>query len=390
MQSNTCPAFTDKATSVRYFLGIFATVLENKTVTEICVNRPGQVYVEQSGEWRAYDDPAVTYEALQSLAVAVAKYCDNDFSKNRPILSATLPDGERLQAVHDPACTDGTISITIRKPSKNVMTIDNYVDSGFFKYVKKVESGLTDIERELTGLHGSHSYAEFLRLAVRSGLNIVIAGETGSGKTTFMKALMQEIPARQRIITIEDVPELDLPNHDNHVHLFYTSEAGAGSGQAVASSATLLKSCLRMKPDRILLAELRGAETFDFINVCASGHGGSITSCHAGSAELTFERLAMMVMSNEQGRTLPYEVIRKLLYLVVDVVVHVTNSHDGNGRHITEVWYSPELKRETKAEVSVLDALSSSLLATSSKIDEIHDVVHGSALVLMHQEAANG
>lgn len=160
-----------------------------------------------------------------------------------------------------------------------------------------------------------------------------------------MKALMQEIPFDQRLITIEDVPELFLPDHPNHVHLFYPSEAKEEENAPV-TAATLLRSCLRMKPTRILLAELRGGETYDFINVAASGHGGSITSCHAGSCELTFERLALMVLQNRQGRQLPYEIIRRLLYLVVDVVVHVHNGvHDGTGRHISEVWYDPNTKR---------------------------------------------
>jgi len=186
-----------------------------------------------------------------------------------------------------------------------------------------------------------------------------------------MKALMQEIPREQRIITIEDVPELFLPNHPNHVHLFYPSEAGAGSGAAVVTSAALLRSCLRMKPDRILLAELRGAETFDFINVCASGHGGSITSCHAGSAELTFERLALMVMENEKGRQLPHEVIQKLLYLVVDVVLHVHNSGGAIGRHITELWYNPAKKREQKADDGISAAIKQMAHANERMVNEL-------------------
>lgn len=384
------PAFASPDASVNLLLSMFNVPLNDDTVTEICVNRPGQVYVEAGGEWRAYDDAAVTYDALSSLCVAVAKYCENDFSRNVPILSATLPGGQRLQAVHDPACSAGTISITIRKPSNGVMTLADYSESGFFKHVRKVSQDLTQTERKLIELKDSGDYAEFLRMAVSSAQNIVIAGETGSGKTTFMKALMQEIPKRQRIITIEDVPELSLPNHDNHVHLFYSSEAGAGNGKAVSTSASLLKSCLRMKPDRILLAELRGAETFDFINVCASGHGGSITSCHAGSAELTFERLAMMVMSNEQGRTLPYEVIKQLLYLVVDVVVHVTNSHDGNGRHITELWYEPQRKRSTHGGDNPLSALVTALNPTIKRVEEIHDVVHTSALLMAQENHHDG
>jgi type IV secretion system protein VirB11 len=158
-----------------------------------------------------------------------------------------------------------------------------------------------------------------------------------------MKGLMQHVPLHERIITIEDVPELFLPNHKNHVHLFYPSEA---TNDSPVNAQKLLKCTLRMKPDRIMLAELRGGETFDFINIAASGHGGSITSCHAGSCELTFERLALMVLQNEQGRELPFEVIRRLLYLVVDVVVHIRNDTSGEyGRHITEIYYDPGKKR---------------------------------------------
>jgi len=351
--------------SLRYLLRPFEEVLAEPEVTEICVNRPGEMFVETAGVWRCSEKPELTFEALQSLGVAVAAYSSNDLSETRPVLSAVLPDRERIQVVIPPACEAGTISVTIRKPSHQVRTLAEYEAQGFFNQIRPANDGLTETERQLLTLKEQGNYIGFLRQAVAVGLNVVIAGETGSGKTTFMKALMQEIPREQRIITIEDVPELFLPNHPNHVHLFYPSEAGAGSGAAVVTSAALLRSCLRMKPDRILLAELRGAETFDFINVCASGHGGSITSCHAGSAELTFERLALMVMENEKGRQLPHEVIQKLLYLVVDVVLHVHNSGGPIGRHITELWYNPARKREHKAD--------NGLMAVMHRMADSHD-----------------
>lgn len=213
---------------------------------------------------------------------------------------------------------------------------------GLFKHIKPVSTGLTSAERELLELRSTGDTLGFLRRAVQLDKVIVVAGETGSGKTTFMKALMQEIPRNQRLITIEDTPELFLPDHPNHVHLFYKSEANEEDG-AIVTPASLLKSCLRMKPTRILLAELRSGETYDFLNVAASGHRGSITSVHAGSCDLAFERLALMVLQNRQGRQLPYPVIRRLLHLVVDVVVHITNDTDegGFGRNITELWYDP-------------------------------------------------
>ena len=335
----------DRATSVNYHLEFAKVWLEDSDVTEICVNRPFEVFCERQNVWERHDRPDLTQDHLLSLATATAKFTSNDISENQPILSAVMPGGERVQIVLPPACEQGTVSITIRKPSFRVRTLNDYEKQGFFKYINPLTTDLTEQERELLKLKNEGNFIEFLRRSVQLEKVIVVAGETGSGKTTFMKALMQEIPRDQRIITIEDVPELFLPNHPNHVHLFYPSEAKE-EDNAPVTAAALLKSCLRMKPSRILLAEVRSGETFDFINIAASGHGGSITSCHAGSCALTFERLALMVLQNRQGRTLPYSVIRRLLYLVVDVVVHVHNDFSGGaGRHITELWYDPMKKR---------------------------------------------
>lgn len=340
----------DRGTSINHLIAPLRPWFDDPQITEICVNRPGEVFVERQSKWERHEVPALDYDVLISLGTAVASFSDNDFSESQPILSAVLPDGERVQFVMPSACEHRTVSITIRKPSFAIRTLEEYAEQGFFKAVKPVVSPLTDDlnsgEKELLALAAQGDYVAFMRRAVRLKKVIVVAGETGSGKTTFMKALMQAIPFDERLITIEDVPELFLPNHLNHVHLFYPSEVKAGSGVPV-TSASLLRSCLRMKPTRILLAELRGAETFDFINVCSSGHDGSITSCHAGSAALTFARLALMILQNEQGRCLPYDVIRKLLYMTVDIVVHVTNDIDGGlGRHVTELWYDPRKKRE--------------------------------------------
>ena len=332
-------------TSVWALFAPLSPWLSRTDITEIAVNRPGELWFEAQNQWQSVAVPALTFAHLDSMAVAVASFTENNIDATTPILSAVLPDGERVQFVRPPACEANTLSLTIRKPGKTVRTLGDYQADGYFRHIHPLNSALSPTDQQLLDLNAQGDLQAFFELAVLLEKNIVIAGGTGSGKTTFMKALMECIPRHQRIITIEDVPELFLPHHPNRVHLFYPSEAQPSDP---VTSAKLLKSCLRMKPDRIMLAELRGAETFDFINVNASGHGGSITSCHAGSCAMAFERLAMMAMENPRGQALPYEVLMRLLHQTIDIVVHVTNdvhSEARLGRHITEIEFNPQKKR---------------------------------------------
>lgn len=336
----------DRAASVLDRMKPIRPYMDDPEVTEVVINRPGEVWCERRSVWERHDVPALTYDHCYAFATAVAKFANRDISDSRPIMSAVLPGQERVQFVIAPAAEHGTISITIRKPTLVQRTLEDYEQQGFFKHIRPLNKGLTPDEKKLLDLKESGDILGFLLRAVELEKNIVVAGETGSGKTTLMKAMTGAINTGHRIVTIEDVPELFLPNHPNHVHLFYPSEASEEAG-SIVTATSLLKSCLRMKPTRILLAELRGAETYDFVNACASGHGGSITSLHAGSCAMAFERMALMILQNRQGRSLPYEVIRRLLYQVVDIVIHVHNdlNHPEIGRHITEVWYDPEQKR---------------------------------------------
>jgi type IV secretion system protein VirB11 len=330
----------DRATTVISLLRPFLPYMHDDGVNEICVNRPGEIWTEGRGIWQRHE-AELTLEHMRSLATAVARYANNDVSQSRPILSAVLAGNERVQFVLEPACETGTVSMTIRKPSKMLRTFEQYRAEGFFDGIKPVEQGITGQDSELRRELQAGNIEAFLKKAVRFNKTIIIAGATGSGKTTFMKSLMQEIPQDERLITIEDVPELFLPSHPNHVHLFYPSEAKEAD-KAPVTAAVLLRSCLRMKPTRILLAELRGGETFDFLNVCLSGHGGSITSIHAGNCAQTFDRLGLMVLQNQEGRTLPYQVIGRLIGDVVDIVVHVHS--DGQMRDISEIWFEPDRK----------------------------------------------
>ncbi len=336
-----------QASSVQFHLEPLQPWMNTPSITEICVNRPGEVFCEQAGRWTRHIVPALTLPHLHALAIAVAQFSAHDLSETRPLLCATLPDGERMQIVLPPACESKTVSLTIRKPSVVRNTFAEYEKAGFFSHISSITRPLplSEEERLLLGLYAARRYADFLKSAITFQKVIVVAGETGSGKTTWMKTLIEEVPRYERLITIEDVPELSLPNHPNHVHLFYPSEAKEEEN-AFVTPAALLRSCLRMKPTRILLAELRGGEAFDFIQIAASGHGGSITSCHAGSVELAFARLVLMILQNRQGRALPHAVIQRLLYQVIDVVIHMHNDpYTSKGRYITDIWYDPMRKR---------------------------------------------
>src|SRR5262249_846120 len=166
---------------------------------------------------------------------------------------------------------------------------------------RRADAGPQEIETRLRHLLTVGEFAEFMRLAVHSRKNILVSGPTGSGKTTWTKALIREIPAEERLITIEYAQELVLDRHANHVRLFYSKD---GSGRARVTPKQLLESCLRMKPDRILLAELRAEEAFDYLRNVSSGHPGSITSVHASSAELAFEQLVLLIKQSTGGREL--------------------------------------------------------------------------------------
>ena len=183
-----------------------------------------------------------------------------------------------------------------------------------------------------------------MRLAVVSRKNIVVSGPTGSGKTTWTKALIREIPGDERLITIEDARELILDSHPNHVRLFYSKD---DQGLSRVTPKQLLEACLRMKPDRILLAELRSEGAFDYLRNVNSGHPGSITSVHAASAELAFEQLMLLVKQSSAGRELPRADIKALLYLLVDIVIQF--GLERHERYVKEIWYDPERKRRFAA-----------------------------------------
>lgn len=331
------------ATSVTEFLRPLRQHLDAEGVQEVCVNRPGELFIEAADGWRRIAAPDMTLERCLSLATAVATYGDQQINQERPLLSATLPSGERVQFAIPPAVSRGTVSITLRKPATVLKTLEDFERDGLFERTISATPGRGDIqpfEVELLRLKDARRYKDFLRLAVRERQTMAISGRTGSGKTTFMRGLVEEVPRHERLITIQDAAELTLPNHPNAVHLFYSKGA---QGTARVGPKSLLEACLRMKPDRLFLAEVRGDECFHFVRLAASGHPGSVTSVHAGSCALAFEQMAMMIRESGAGGGLSMSEIRRLLGIVVDVVVQF--DRDERGRFVSEIHYEPRARR---------------------------------------------
>lgn len=311
----------------------FRKYFEMDGVTEVCYNGKNILHVLDNTGWNEYETE-LRYDSALGLSQSIAAYTSSEFDEGRPLLGGYLPSEERVQFVMPPATAPGIISLSIRVPSKTHIPYSKFVDQGIFDGLTDSANAISMNDKNLNDLYLNKNYEAFIKMAVEMKKTIVISGATGSGKTTFMKSLIDYIPIDERIITIEDVEEIRFYQHENYVQLFYPSEA---KNDDPVTSASLLKSCLRMKPDRILLAELRGGETYDFINVINSGHNGSITSCHAGSVSETFTRLVLMTLKNEEGQKLPHATIEKILHDMIDVVVHM---HEQDGiRFITEIYY---------------------------------------------------
>lgn len=296
----------------------FSTYLQDPSLYEVIVNRPGQVLTEGPGGWRTHDRPELTFEKLMRLARAVASFSHQSIDETRPILSATLPGDERIQIVIPPATMKDTVSITIRKPSSVDFSLDDLEAHGFFGKTRAASSGLSSRDEELTKIYHAGRFKDFLRQAVVARKNIIISGATGSAKTTLSKALIRHIPEAERIISIEDTPEFVI-SQPNHVRLFYSK---GGQGLSRAGPRELLESCLRMRPDRILLQELRDGTAFYYIRNVNSGHPGSITTVHANSAELAFEQLALLVKESDGGAGIDRADILTLLRTGIDIVAH--------------------------------------------------------------------
>lgn len=311
---------------------ILGKYLDTDGLTEIAINRPGELHTKINGEWSMHES-SVTYEQCEAFASALAVWQDDNIDETSPILSATLPTGQRCQVIFPPACERGTIAITVRIPDYYQRTHQSYIDAGFYNRVTGKEKKETK-DDELAAIYNSGNIPRFIEKCVEYGKTIIVVGETGSGKTTYMKMLLRYIPKWLRIITIEDNPEIKFFQHSNYVHLFYPADAGE---DAIVTSDRLVRAIYRMNPDRPLLAEIRGKEAWDALKLIESGHPGFMSSLHAGSPKECISGLVDRCMEHPACRGMPEDVLRRKVMRCMDVIVSV--DINGNVRRVGDVYF---------------------------------------------------
>jgi type IV secretion system protein VirB11 len=296
------------------YLAPLASWLAEPAVTDLYVNRPGELWVERlGGAVERVEVPTLDETNLWRLARQVASLSHQGVSREHPLLSAVLPDGARVQIVASPA-TRGGMVMAIRKHVVSDLTLDDYAKAGAFAHATtppiKADRALR-AKLDAGDVHG------FLSAAVRAGKNIVVSGGTSTGKTTFLNALLKEVPLDQRLILIEDAPEIRLV-HPNAVGLVAVR---GDQGEARIGVEDLLQATLRLRPDRIILGELRGAEAFSFLRAVSSGHPGSMTTLHADDPRGAVEQLALMAL--QAGANLRRQDVIDHVERVIDVFVQL-------------------------------------------------------------------
>ncbi len=302
-------------------------------VSEISINQPGEAWVEIKGEMHREHLPEFDLNHLKALGRLVAQSTEQMISEEKPILSATLPQGYRIQVIFPPACEPNSVVMSIRKQTILNMDLADYEAIGAFQSTVSEEQE-DRLNKVLSELLDKGEIRQFIATAVRGRKNIIISGGTSTGKTTFMNAALKEIPHSERLITAEDAREIDLKWHPNKVHLVASR---GGQGRAQVSTQDLIEACLRLRPDRIIVGELRGKEAFSYLRAVNTGHPGSISTLHADSPRLAFEQLILMVM--QAGLALERAQISEYIHSIINVVIQLKRGAGGQ-RYVSEVYFS--------------------------------------------------
>ncbi len=330
--------------------GLLDAIISDDSITEVMINGPDNIFIEQNGKLFRMDKHFESQRRLEDIIQRIVGLAGREVNQSNPICDTRLPDGSRVNVVLPPVALCGP-TVTIRKFSKTPMTIERLIQYG-------------SITQEI---------ADKLELLVKAKYNIFICGGTGSGKTTFLNALSNYIPKDERVITIEDSAELQIVGVDNLVSLETRNANAAGAGQITIRD--LIKSSLRMRPERIVVGEVRGGEALDMLQAMNTGHDGSLSTGHANSTLDMLSRLETMVLQGAAG--LPLEAVRQQIASAVDIIVHLSRLRDKSRKtmEICEVvgYENGQIKLNVlykfeEDENSTLEKVSGSLLRTKNKM----------------------
>ena len=335
--------------SIRGF-GLLDSIISDDSITEVMINGPEKIFIEKKGRLTRLDKKFESQRKLEDVIQRIVGLAGREVNQANPICDTRLPDGSRVNVVLPPIALCGP-TITIRKFSKEPMTINKLIEYG-------------SITQEI---------ADKLELLVKAKYNIFISGGTGSGKTTFLNALSNFIPKDERIITIEDSAELQIAGIDNLVSLETRNANASGAGQVTIRD--LIKSSLRMRPERIIVGECRGGEALDMLQAMNTGHDGSLSTGHANSTEDMLSRLETMVLQGADG--LPIEAIKQQIASAVDIIIHLSRLRDKSRKTMAitevvgikngEIELNPlyEFKED---EASTMDKVSGKLVRTGNPL----------------------
>lgn len=339
--------------SIRGF-GILDTIMNDDSITEVMINGPDNIFIEKNGKLVKMDRTFEDEHRLEDVIQRIVGMAGREVNQAAPICDTRLPDGSRVNVVLPPVALCGP-TVTIRKFSKDPMTVEKLIRYG-------------SLTREI---------ADKLELLVRAKYNIFISGGTGSGKTTFLNALSNYIPKDERVITIEDSAELQIKGVENLVSLETRNANAAGAGEITIKD--LIKSSLRMRPERIVVGEVRGGEALDMLQAMNTGHDGSLSTGHANSTRDMLSRLETMVLQGAEG--LPLPAIRQQIASAVDIIIHLSRLRDHSRKTMEicevcdyvdgEIRLNP-LYRFEEDEKSTLEKVSGHLVRTSNPMQNVY------------------
>lgn len=348
---------SDVAHTLNYHLEIFKEWMNDPHVNEISINNnPNELWVWRGDERFAVRVLGLNFDKLDTIATLVSNFTNNPLSESNTSISGELPDLSRIEITVYPGCPEGSIYVNIRKHSEYSFSLEDYDKQGYFENTKHVinrkvpeeertrlYSYLSDDEKLLYEAAKNNEWVKFITLTQQlNDFNGLISGTMGTGKTTFLKSLIELMSPEEMIITVEDSNEIKLKKHPNNKKLFFKRSNGKTENKVGATPTEALRTCLRKTPNVVIYGELRGAEAMIYIEEVANiGLNRTISTIHANSTSLAFARLAGLAKKSEEGKVLNYAEIYDLIYPVVHYVIQLKYFMQQKKRRVTEIYFDP-------------------------------------------------